>query len=135
MLVALCPKSVDSSNIVVTFPESIHNSEPEVRFSRRRNVCFAAEQEGSTILNLVPRQERNRSELIEIKMVEMEQSILLPSVEHELSDLPEGEKQTVNNKISNSAKGISNLEPRSSETVGAAAHNTSRNRSSSQFFK
>ncbi|OMJ24743.1 hypothetical protein AYI69_g4527 [Smittium culicis] len=68
------------SNGVVAFPGSIHNSEPEVWSSRRRHVCFEAEQEGSTILQQVLRQERNSSELIEVQMVEMEQSILLPSV-------------------------------------------------------
>ncbi|OMJ20525.1 hypothetical protein AYI69_g6175 [Smittium culicis] len=130
-----CPKSVDSSIEVVAFPGSIHNSEPEVWSSRRRHVFFEAEQEGSTILQLVPRQESNSSELIDVQMVEMEQFILLFPVEHDRSDDPEGEKRTVRNNISNTVVGISNLVPSSTETASAATHNTSSNRSSSRSCK
>ncbi|OMJ19342.1 hypothetical protein AYI69_g6658 [Smittium culicis] len=86
-----CPKSVDSSKGVAAFPESIHNSEPE----------------------LVPRQEIDMPELIDVQMVEMVQSILLSPVKYDRSDTPEGQKRTFNNNISNTVVGIGNLVPRS----------------------
>ncbi|OMJ19008.1 hypothetical protein AYI70_g4999, partial [Smittium culicis] len=82
---------VDGSDRMVTFHRNIQSDQRNMGIPRCGHVCEQDQQESSSILQLVLRQGCSRTELIDDQMVEMEESVLLPAVESDLSDCHEGQ--------------------------------------------
>ncbi|OMJ13160.1 hypothetical protein AYI69_g9109, partial [Smittium culicis] len=75
------PEQTDCTNRMVVIPRDIRNTERTSWSPRRGSVCFPPEQEGGSLLQLVPGPQGCGSELTGAQLVGVEQPILLPTLE------------------------------------------------------
>ncbi|PVU91781.1 hypothetical protein BB561_004212 [Smittium simulii] len=121
-----CTKQAHSSNRMVAFRKSVQGSGDDIR-ATRRSVCDKQEQESISILQLVHGQEINRAECLDVQLGEVEQPILLPSLEPYTQGNPESLQGATNTNVGDFQLGFSNMVPRSPTVIGKKADKNSGN--------
>ncbi|OMJ15180.1 hypothetical protein AYI69_g8291 [Smittium culicis] len=75
------PEQTDCTNRMVVIPRDIRKTERKSWSPRSGSICFPPEQEGGSLLKLVPKPQGCGSELTGAQLVGVEQPILLPTLE------------------------------------------------------
>ncbi|OLY79809.1 hypothetical protein AYI68_g6109, partial [Smittium mucronatum] len=118
-----CHKQADCSDRIFTVYGSFLEAELTERAPRRGSVCIPTEKEGEDLLHLVPGRQFSRSERTSLKLVRMEQPILLPTLE---LDIPGGSKTAQgadNNYFSHPNVEVGDMAPQPNSAVIIPADN------------
>ncbi|OMJ27668.1 hypothetical protein AYI69_g2889 [Smittium culicis] len=86
-----CSEPLNRTDRVVNFEQDILSIGQEIREARLRPLRIRDQQEGTKISQLVPGPTICRPERAAIQLVELEEPILLPTLEPDFTDSPEGE--------------------------------------------
>ncbi|OMJ12721.1 hypothetical protein AYI70_g8944, partial [Smittium culicis] len=105
-------QQTDSANIMVYISGDILDAELALWATRRRPVCIVPEQETRSLLQLVSGQQSTGTERSEPRMDQVQQSVLLPTLEPDITGNPEGPPRESHNDTSDSNVEIRNLVPR-----------------------
>ncbi|OMJ24284.1 hypothetical protein AYI70_g1678 [Smittium culicis] len=105
-------QQTDSANRMVYISGDILDAELALWATRRRPVCIVPEQETRSLLQLVSGQQSTGTERSELRMNQAQQSVLLPTLEPDITGNPEGPPRESHNNISDSNVEIRNLVPR-----------------------
>ncbi|OMJ15319.1 hypothetical protein AYI70_g7346, partial [Smittium culicis] len=92
-----CAEQTDCANRMVSITGSIRNTEFSLWPARRRPVCIPPEQEGGSLLQLVPGHRVSRPECTSLQLVRVQQPIQLPAMESDLPSSSESPTRTSNN--------------------------------------
>ncbi|OMJ19945.1 hypothetical protein AYI70_g4414 [Smittium culicis] len=93
-----CAEQTDCTNRMVSITGSIRNTEFSLWPARRRPVCIPPEQEGGSLLQLIPGHRVDRPECTSLQLVRVRQPIQLPAMESDLPSSSESPTRTSNNK-------------------------------------
>ncbi|PWA01876.1 hypothetical protein BB558_001992 [Smittium angustum] len=124
-------EQIDCPNRMVPVNGNLQDAGIEIRTSRRGSVCLSPEQEGGPVLQLVCGQQSARPELTSLQMVGMEQPLLLPPVELDCTDSPEGATGTSNDDHSDSDVEVGNVVSRPDVPISVTAVATTSHNSDS----
>ncbi|OMJ16691.1 hypothetical protein AYI69_g7741 [Smittium culicis] len=112
-------QQTDSANRMVYISGDILDTELAPWATRRRPVCIFPEQETRPLLQLVSVKQSARTERSDHRMVQVQQSVLLPTLEPDSTGSPEGPpRESHNNTIT--ASSSNNSGPRSEKLKVAA---------------
>ncbi|OMJ21763.1 hypothetical protein AYI70_g3276 [Smittium culicis] len=121
------PEQTDCTNRMVVIPRDIRNTERTSWSPRRGSVCFPPEQEGGSLLQLVPGPQGCGSELTSAQLVGLDQHTLLPTLELNST----GSSETTQGENSYDSRNyfveISHLVSGSEDIVDMPTVSTSRN--------
>ncbi|OLY79235.1 hypothetical protein AYI68_g6695 [Smittium mucronatum] len=127
-----CFNQTDCSDRMVTVQYNFFEAELAARAPRRGSVCIPTEKEGEDLLQLVPGRQCSRPERTSLKLVRMDQPILLPTLE---LDIPGGSKTAQgadNNDFSHPNVEVCIMFPQPNSTVNITSDNTTSNNGNSR---
>ncbi|OMJ28244.1 hypothetical protein AYI69_g2285 [Smittium culicis] len=116
-----CAQQTDSENRMVYISGEILDAELVPWATRRRPVCIILEQEIRPLLQFVSGQQSTGIERSEPRMDQVQQSVLLPTLEPDSTGSPEGPQRESHNDTSESNVEIRNLVPRPDGTIDFTA--------------
>ncbi|OMJ27481.1 hypothetical protein AYI69_g3077, partial [Smittium culicis] len=123
-----CSEPLNCTDRVVNFKQSILSIGQEIREARRRPLRIRDQQEGTKILQLVPGPTICRPERAAIQLVELEEPLLLPTLEPDFTGSPEGETRADYDDSNYASMDISNLVPGHANTIDLPTTNSTSNR-------
>ncbi|OMJ08601.1 hypothetical protein AYI70_g11445, partial [Smittium culicis] len=109
-------EQADGSDRMVSLQQNFWEIGETLRAPRHRPVCIQSKQQGTELLQLVHRRERERNECSLTLMETMEQPLLLSSMEFNHSGDSEGQERTSHTDFSDSYVEVSTVVPRPPQT-------------------
>ncbi|PVU91960.1 hypothetical protein BB561_004095 [Smittium simulii] len=116
-----CTEPTDRADGMVNVRPGVLQNNGIIRATRCRPVCIENKHEASKLLQLVSRQQGCRSELPALQLVELEQPVLLPTMEPDIPGSPESAPRTSDYYSDNASMENSNVVSGPTEIISCPA--------------
>ncbi|OMJ07716.1 hypothetical protein AYI69_g11349 [Smittium culicis] len=123
-----CSEPLNCTDRVVNFEQDILSIGQEIREARRRTLRIRDQQEGTKILQLVPGPTICGPERAAIQLVELEEPVLLPTLEPDFTGSPEGETRADYDDSNYACMDISDLVSGHTNAIDLPTTNSTSNR-------
>ncbi|OMJ12322.1 hypothetical protein AYI69_g9450 [Smittium culicis] len=130
-----CSEPLNCTDRVVNFEQDILSIGQEIREARRRTLRTRDQQEGTKILQLVPGPTICGLERAAIQLVELEEPVLLPTLESDFTGSSEGETRADYCDSNYACMDISDLVSGHANTIDLPTTNSTFNRGGPRIEK